>query len=463
MGEEPTFDSLGVSKWIQEQCKAVDIRVPTSVQVNCIPPILAGRDCVGIAKTGSGKTMAFALPILQTLAEDPYGVYALVLTPTRELAYQIADQFRVVGKPLGLRDVVVVGGRDTITQSLDLMKRPHLIIATPGRLADHIENNPTFSLSKIKYLVLDEADRLLEGGFDGQLATIFSAIPSERQTLLFTATTSPVIQQTIEACPNNPFTWESTAPDKEATVATLDQRFILTPKEASYGYLVQLVRMTRQDNPKDSIMVFTRTCRGCELLCRALVKLGISSVSLHSMRSQRERMGALSQFKSGQAKVLVCTDVASRGLDIPAVQLVINHNVPSVPKDYVHRVGRTARAGRVGRAVTLVTPHDINLIYAIEDLINTKLVEMELDESEVALILTQVNVTLREAEIVLGEEDWDERKNINKRKKLLLEGKDPDLEEKKKQKIWKTKRKDAIREQKKRNRKNEIKQISTST
>jgi len=447
---DPTFDSLGVSKWIQDQCKAVDITVPTPVQVNCIPPILAGRDCVGIAKTGSGKTMAFALPIVQTLAEDPYGVYALVLTPTRELAYQIADQFRVVGKPLGLRDVVVVGGRDTITQSLDLMKRPHLIIATPGRLADHIENNSTFSLSKIKYLVLDEADRLLEGGFDGQLATIFSAIPSNRQTLLFTATTSPVIQQTIEACPNNPFTWESTAPDQEATVATLDQRFVLTPKEATNGYLVQLVRTTRQEKPGDSIMVFTRTCRGCELLCRALVNLGIVSVALHSMRSQRERMSALSQFKSGQAKVLVCTDVASRGLDIPAVQLVINHNVPNVPKDYVHRVGRTARAGRNGRAVTLVTPHDINLIYAIEDLINTKLVEMEVDEEEVALILTQVNVTLREAEIVLGEEDWDEKKNINKRKKLLIEGKDPDAEERKKQKMWKNRRKEARKEHNKR-------------
>merc|ERR1719336_2260870 len=177
---------------------------PTQVQRHCIPEILKGRDCVGVAKTGSGKTMAFALPILQTLSEDPYGIYALVLTPTRELAFQIADQFNLIGLAMRLRTCVVVGGRDTHYQSKDLDKRPHVVIATPGRLADHIKNNSTFSLEKIKYLVMDEADRLLEGGFDEQLATIIAALPSRRQTLLFTATSSPVIHQTISACSNNP-------------------------------------------------------------------------------------------------------------------------------------------------------------------------------------------------------------------------------------------------------------------
>jgi len=446
---DPTFGSLGVSKWLQTQCQGVGITIPTPVQVNCIPPLLAGRDCVGVSKTGSGKTMAFAIPILQTLAEEPYGVYALVLTPTRELAFQIADQFRVLGKPLGLRDCVVVGGRDTVLQSLDLEKRPHVVIATPGRLADHVRNNSTFSLSKIKYLVLDEADRLLEGGFDNQLSEIFSALPSKRQTLLFTATNSPVIEQTIEACPNDPFIWEATCP--EATVESLDQRFVLTPREARDGYLVELVTVTRDNSPSDSIMVFTRTCRGCEMLSRTFNKLGVAAVGLHSMKPQKERMAALSRFKSNQAKVLVATDVASRGLDIPAVQLVVNHNVPTVPKDYVHRVGRTARAGRTGRSVTLVTPHDIGLVHAIEEVVNNKMVEMEVDEERVALILTQVNVTMREVEISLGEEDWDERRNINKRKKLLIEGKDPEVEEKKKQKMWKEKMKMKRKEYKKKN------------
>ena len=159
-----TFEGLGVSKWILQQLSALGIKTPSTVQLHCIPQILAGRDCVGIAKTGQGKTLAFALPILQTLAVDPYGVYAVVLTPTRELAGQIGDSFRSVGKVgMNLRQVVVTGGVDTIRQSLDLNERPHVVIATPGRLADHIRMNSTFSLSKVKYLVLDEADRLLEG------------------------------------------------------------------------------------------------------------------------------------------------------------------------------------------------------------------------------------------------------------------------------------------------------------
>jgi len=447
--DDPSFGSLGVSKWLQAQCREVGITAPTPVQASCIPPVLAGRDCVGISKTGSGKTMAFAIPILQTLSEDPYGVYALVLTPTRELAYQIADQFRVLGKPLNLRDCVVVGGRDNVLQSLDLDKRPHVVIATPGRLADHVRNNSTFSLKKIKYLVLDEADRLLEGGFDQQLSEIFPALPTKRQTLLFTATTSDVIRQTMAACPNNPFVWESTGPDQETTVETLDQRFVLTPKEARDGYLAELVSTTRDNSPTDSVIIFTRTCRGCEIISRTLTKLGIPAAGLHSMKPQKERMSALSRFKSNQVKVLVATDVASRGLDIPQVQLVVNHNVPTVPKDYVHRVGRTARAGRAGRSVTLVTPHDIGLVHAIEELVNNKMVEMEMDEERVALILTQVNVTMREVEISLGEEDWDEKRNINKRKKLLLEGRDPDEEERKKQKLWKEKIKSKRKERRK--------------
>ena len=164
-----SFEELRVVPWLRNQLSSLGVTKPTPVQENCIPAILAGRDCLGVAKTGQGKTFAFVVPILQTLSENPYGVYCLVLTPTRELALQIGDSFTVLGKPMGLRVVVVTGGRDTIRQSQDLDRRPHIIVATPGRLADHIENNSTFSLSKLKYLVLDEADRLLEG----EVLTIF--------------------------------------------------------------------------------------------------------------------------------------------------------------------------------------------------------------------------------------------------------------------------------------------------
>merc|ERR1719318_13770 len=248
-----TFPSLGICSWLQEQLSGLGISSPTPVQAACVPPILAGRDCVGVAKTGEGKTLAFALPILQTLSVDPYGIFALVLTPTRELANQIGDTFRSVGKPMGLRDVVVTGGRDTIKQSQDLDRRPHVVIATPGRLADHIENNSTFSLAKVRFLVLDEADRLLEGGFDEQLATILSTIPSSRQTLLFTATSSSSVTNVINSCKNNPFTWSS---------PTLSSYNLHDIEATSFiPYLVQKI-----GDPKDQIRA---SCKSIlKLMCK---------------------------------------------------------------------------------------------------------------------------------------------------------------------------------------------------
>lgn len=444
-----TFPSLGICTWLQDQLSGLGISSPTPVQAACVPPILAGRDCVGVAKTGEGKTLAFALPILQTLSVDPYGIYALVLTPTRELANQIGDTFRSVGKPMGLRDVVVTGGRDTIKQSQDLDRRPHVVIATPGRLADHIENNSTFSLAKVKYLVLDEADRLLEGGFDGQLATILSSIPSSRQTLLFTATSSTSVTNVINSCKNNPFSWTSPTLSSSSTVSTLDQRYLLTPPEAQDAYLVQLLLDKKAENARHSSIVFCRTCRTAELIGILLAKVGIPTSTLHSMRQQKERVASLAMFKSGHTKVLVATDVASRGLDIPEVNLVVNHNIPREPVDYVHRVGRTARAGRGGLAVSMVTPNDVALVQAIEAHTAVKWSELEADDTKVADIMVQVNTVRREGEIELGEKDWGEKREINKRKRKIQDGIDPDAEEKRKQVARKKHQKKAKKERSK--------------
>jgi len=441
-----TFPSLGICTWLQEQLSGLGISRPTPVQAACVPPILDGRDCVGVAKTGEGKTLAFALPILQTLSVDPYGIFALVLTPTRELANQIGDTFRSVGKPMGLRDVVVTGGRDTIKQSQDLDRRPHVVIATPGRLADHIENNSTFSLAKVRFLVLDEADRLLEGGFDEQLATILSTIPSSRQTLLFTATSSPSVTNVINSCKNNPFTWSSPTLSSSSTVSTLDQRYLLTPPEAQDAYLVQLLLEKKAENARHSSIVFCRTCRTAELIGILLAKVGIPTSTLHSMRQQKERVASLAMFKSGHTKVLVATDVASRGLDIPEVNLVVNHNIPRDPVDYVHRVGRTARAGRGGLAVSMVTPNDVALVQAIEAHTAVKWSELEADDKKVAEIMVQVNTVRREGEIELGEKDWGEKREINKRKRKIRDGRDPDLEEKQKQAARKKHQKKAKKE-----------------
>jgi len=441
-----TFEGLGVSNWILRQLSCLGISTPSPVQAQCIPPVLDGRDCVGVAKTGQGKTLAFAIPILQKLSVDPYGVFAVVLTPTRELAAQIGDSFSSVGAGMGLRHVVVTGGRDTIRQSQDLDRRPHVVVATPGRLADHVRNNSTFSLSKARFLVLDEADRLLAGGFDSDLSCIISALPSSRQTLLFTATNSEAISSVIKSCPNDPFLWTSPDLDQTSTVDQLEQKFVLTPPEARDSYLVQFLLSRREGDIKSSSIVFCRTCRDAELIGNLLTKVGLPTSILHSIKPQKERMSGLASFKSGHTKVLVATDVASRGLDIPQVDVVVNHSVPRAPVDYVHRVGRTARAGRGGQSVSLVTPHDVGLVLAIEQHTGVKMSELELDDSRVAEIMVQVNMLHREAQHKLENEDWGEQRKINVRKRKIAQGIDPDLEAKLRKKHFLKKKKQKRKE-----------------
>lgn len=420
------FSELNLSSWIVNQCSSMGLKKSTPIQQNCIPKILAGNDCIGCAKTGSGKTLAFALPILQKLSEDPYGIFALVLTPTRELAFQIADQFSAVGKSIGLKKCVIVGGMDMVVQGLELSKHPHIVVATPGRLADHLESCNTFSLKRIKFLVIDEADRLLGGHFDGQLKTIFAALPKQKQILLFSATMTDALDKVKHIASGKVFMWESKDESGVATVKELDQRYVLCPSDVQDSFLVEVIRTFRATNKNGSIMIFTDTCKNCQLLSMTLNDIGFKNAALHAMIKQKYRLAALSQFKSNHIKILIATDVAARGLDIPLVELVINHNVPNVPKEYIHRVGRTARAGKGGMAITLITPHDIKLLHAIEETIGTKLTEYKVNDKEIVTILTQISVAKREAEMMLDETDFYEKKIINKRKKLILEGKDPD-------------------------------------
>ncbi|KAM4758895.1 putative ATP-dependent RNA helicase DDX49 isoform 2-T2 [Cyanocitta cristata] len=411
------FRALGLAPWLAEQARQVGLVRPTPVQAACIPAVLQGRDCLGCAKTGSGKTAAFVLPVLQVLSEDPYGIFCLVLTPTRELAYQIAEQFRVLGKPLGLKDCVVVGGLDMVAQALELSRKPHVVIATPGRLADHLRSSSTFSLKKLKFLVLDEADRLLEQGcadFTADLEVILEAVPARRQTLLFSATLTATLTELRALAANRPFFWE--AASEVRTVEQLEQRYLLVPEAVKDAYLVHLVQTFQDEHEDWAIIIFTKTCKDCQVLNMMLRKYKFPSVALHSMMKQKQRFAALAKFKSSIFKILIATDVAARGLDIPAVQVVINHNTPGLPKIYIHRVGRTARA-------------------------ELKLKEFSVEEQLVLDILTQVNVTRRECEIELEGMDFDEKKEINKRKQMILEGKDPDLEAKRKAELAKIKKK----------------------
>uniref|UniRef100_A0A7N6ATL6 Probable ATP-dependent RNA helicase DDX49 n=1 Tax=Anabas testudineus TaxID=64144 RepID=A0A7N6ATL6_ANATE len=366
------LSSLGLSDWLVKQCKQLGINKPTPVQENCMPAILEGRDCMGCAKTGSGKTAAFVLPVLQKLSEDPYGIFCLVLTPTRELAYQIAEQFRVLGKPLGLRDCIIVGGMDMVAQALELSNQPHVVVATPGRLADHIRSSNTFSMSRIKFLILDEADRLLEQGctdFTKDLEVIMGILPAKRQTLLFSATLTDTLQELKNIAMNKPFFWES----KTRTVEELDQRYILTPEKVKDAYLIHLIQTFTDEHDDWSIIIFTNTCKNCQILTMMLREFNFPTISLHSMMKQKQRFANLAKFKASVYKILIATDVAARGLDIPTVQVVINHNTPGLPKIYIHRVGRTARAGRNGVSITLVTQYDIHLVHSIEEQIRKSL------------------------------------------------------------------------------------------
>ena len=408
------MEGLGLSPWLIASCNEMGLRKPTPIQAACIGPTLNGRDVVGSAETGSGKTAAFALPVLQALSKDPYGIFALVLSPARELAYQIADQFTALGAPLRVRVSVIVGGADMMHQGLELAQRPHVVVATPGRFADHLRSSSiACAVSKLRFVVIDEADRLLELGFNKDLQFILSHLPRKRQTLLFSATMSGALESLQSSALRAPFIADL-AP-KERVVDTLTQQYVFMPAAVRDCYLVYLLRKACE--AESTVIVFTSTCRSCELLAAMLLGLDITCAPLHSQQPQRRRAAAVAKLKQGSLSVLIATDVAARGLDIPAVDLVINHNVPAAPSDYIHRCGRTARAGRTGRALTLVTQYDVDVLLAIEDHVGTKLAACEPPEQDVLRLLNEVASARREALLALTENGFLEKEKERRAKK----------------------------------------------
>ncbi|KAG4066284.1 hypothetical protein HA402_000508 [Bradysia odoriphaga] len=433
-----SFEQIGLAKWVVKQTGKLGLKAPTPIQANCIPEILTGKDVIGAAKTGSGKTFAFALPILQKLSEDPVGYFALILTPTHELAYQISEQFSVAGQPMNVRVCVVAGGTDQMIESQKLQNRPHIIVAMPGRLADHLTGCDTFSFDNLKFLVVDEADRMLNGSFDESLDVINRCLPKQRQNLFFSATMKDFLKESsIFPIADDPFEWSEQS--AIATVNTLDQRYILCAEYDRDQVLIEALRKYREDNESANVMIFTNTKKCCQLLSMTLNAVGLENVCLHGFMRQKERVAALNKFKSNHVRTIIATDVASRGLDIPSVQLVINHRLPKMPTEYIHRVGRTARAGRKGLAISIFRfPKDLEFLAAIEEAINTKLTEHPIDQRLVERIFMQVSVSKREAEIALDNKDIDERTNNYRRKKWIEDGLDPDEMEAK----WKKQQKD---------------------
>ncbi|KAL8847315.1 MAG: hypothetical protein Q9221_007631 [Calogaya cf. arnoldii] len=413
-----SFATLGAAPWLITSLANMAITRPTGIQKACIPKILEGRDVIGGSKTGSGKTVAFTVPILQTWAENPVGIYALILTPTRELALQILEQVKAISSSQDLKAILVVGGTEMRPQAIALGQRPHIIIATPGRLADHIQTSGSDTiqgLRRTRIVVLDEADRLLASGAGSMLPdveTCLSVLPpaNERQTCLFTATVTPEVMalKNLPRPKDRPpiFVCEVDSSDL-AVPASLHQTYLQVPLTYREAYLHTLL-LTGRNVAKKAVIVFCNRTATANLLERLLRSLEHRVTSLHSLLPQSERTSNLARFRAAAARILVATDVASRGLDIPEVDLVINYDVPRNPDDYIHRVGRTARAGKKGEAVTLVGQRDVHLLLAIEGRVGVK---MEAYEEEGVNIETRVirdalkDVGVRKREAILGIEE----------------------------------------------------------
>jgi len=399
-----TFVELGISKWLTETCNSMGIVKPTPVQQQCIPPALKGQNVVGSAQTGSGKTAAFALPILQKLYEDPFGIYAVVLTPTRELAQQIHEQFNAFGSRNNTRVVLVVGGLDMTQQALKLANRPHIVVATPGRLLDHLKCGANAcDLRRIKWLVLDEADRLLDDSMLPAVEGIIACMPppKRRQTLLFSATMTAAVEHAEAMCSEgmNQKPFRYSADPEGAAPKQLLQQYIFIPQKVKDVYLSWMLG----EHDEGGVIIFCSKCSTCQLVTKALQLLKHDAVALNSHLSQKNRFASLGRFRDGQARILVATDVASRGLDIPTVKMVINYDLPAASESYLHRIGRTARAGKKGQAVSLVSEYDVDLVHNIEEYIGKELSEYETNEAEVLTELNRVTEAFRQAKMDLEE------------------------------------------------------------
>jgi ATP-dependent RNA helicase DDX47/RRP3 len=408
-GPEKTFADLGVTESLCDACTSLGFKMPTPIQRESIPIALEGKDIIGLAETGSGKTAAFALPILQALLDKPQPMFGLVLAPTRELAYQISQQFEALGSLINVRCSVIVGGMDMVPQAISLAKKPHIVVATPGRLLDHLENTKGFSLRHLKYLVLDEADRLLDLDFGPILDKILQVLPRERRTMLFSATMNTKLNNLTRAALQQPVR-VSVSDSNYQTVKNLMQRYVFIPQKFKDIYLVYLLNKFAGR----MCIVFTRTIHEAARIAYLLRALGLSAIPLHGKLSQSARLGVLNKFKAGGKDILVSTDIAARGLDIPSVDLVLNFDLPSDSKTYVHRVGRTARAGKSGFAINIVTQYDIEVFQRIEHALGKKLEEYPTERDEVMVFGPRVNEAQRVAITELKNEN--DRQNGGGRK-----------------------------------------------
>ncbi|PYI52481.1 DEAD/DEAH box helicase [Paenibacillus flagellatus] len=363
-----TFQDLNIVPPILKALAKENYTAPTPIQEQAIPAVLAGRDLFGCAQTGTGKTAAFAIPIIQLLsgqAVPPNAkrrIRSLILTPTRELAIQIYDNMTAYGQFTNLRCSVIVGGVSQKAQESSLAQGADIVIATPGRLIDLMNQN-VVDLRHVQIVVLDEADRMLDMGFIHDMKKIMAKLPERRQTLFFSATMPPEIAKLVQSLLTNPVKVEITP--VSSTVDRIEQSVYLVDKENKLQLLIHLL----QDPAIESALVFTRTKHGADRVARGLTKARITAQAIHGDKSQNARQTALNNFKSGVTRVLVATDIAARGIDIEELSHVVNFNLPNIPETYVHRIGRTGRAGHSGVAISFCETEELPYLKDIEKLI----------------------------------------------------------------------------------------------
>jgi ATP-dependent RNA helicase RhlE len=359
------FTTFGLSDHILEGIRAAGYTAPTPIQNLAIRPAIDGRDIIGCAQTGTGKTAAFVLPLLQRLAAEPATrnlqrqPRALVLTPTRELAHQVQEAVATYGRFLTLRSAAIYGGVTMDPQISMLRRGVDIVVATPGRLLDHLQRG-TIRLTDIQFLVLDEADRMLDMGFIKDVRRIIDAIPRRRQTLLFSATLSSDVTRLASDILRDPHTVE--AGERRSPAETVTHHFYGVSRDSK----MDLLHAVLGEEGMDSVLVFSRTKHGADKICRRLERQGVSSVAIHANRTQGQRERALEGFRKGDFRVLVATDIAARGIDVDGISHVVNYDVPQYAEDYVHRIGRTGRAGASGDAITFVSSEEQQYLRKIE-------------------------------------------------------------------------------------------------
>jgi len=457
-----SFAEMGLSNPLQCSCANLGFKRPTRIQEEVIPYILEGKSILALSPTGSGKTASYVLPILEKLSHDPYGIFAIIVTPTRELAKQVHEQVLALGSILKVRSLLVIGGGDIVRQTCELSRFPHFVCATPGRFAYLLRTCPTenpIPIQKIRFLVLDEADQLIKSGFERDVAEIIlsskkKANNNNSQTLIFSATMTCSLEKIsmIASGGDNPTSFKkiiinNNKTDKESTTIIskfpvgLSQEYIFIPSHVRETYLITVLRtlvsgafkpppqkkqrrvqQTVVEEEKvskiRSVLIFCSSCERTAHLFALMQELGIKSLPLYSLLSQSNRFASLAQFKSEQVPILIATDIASRGLDIPTVDLVINYELPLRVIDYIHRVGRTARAGRRGRAISLVAETDVKLVHSIENATNTVLKKCDhISDKDAIGYLNVVSKASRVAKMKLAEKGFDELLKKHKTRK----------------------------------------------